>query len=240
LICSAAQLIGFTCAETGGNHGELNDLFLKDGHAEGAFQHATYSVVGVGCRFQTLPAAQVGMDHVALNGAWANDGNLDHEVVEIVGVQAWQHGHLGTGFHLEYAHAVAPLQHVISLWIFGGNGRDGQVETAKVLQKMQRFADGGEHAEAQDVHFQEPEGLEVVFVPLDDGAVFHRCVFDGDQLSQGTAGDDKTADVLGEVAGKAENDLDQDEELLHYSAVRIDTHRFAALIQCLALVPPGQ
>lgn len=57
-----------------------------------------------------------------------------------------------------------------------------------------------QHAEAQDVHFEEADGVDVVFVPLDDGAVGHGGVFDGDEFAEGRAGDDEAADVLREVA----------------------------------------
>jgi hypothetical protein len=76
-------------------------------------------------------------------------------------------------------------------------------EAIALLQQVERPGDRGQHAKAEDVDLQDPQLLEVVLVPLDDGAVLHRGVLDRHNLVEAVAGDDEAADVLGEVAGKA-------------------------------------
>ena len=58
-------------------------------------------------------AAQIGVDHVALDRAGAHDRDLDDQVVECARLQARQHVHLRPAFDLEHADAVAPAQHVV-------------------------------------------------------------------------------------------------------------------------------
>ena len=74
--------------------------------------------------------------------------------------------------------------------------------------------DTRQHSQSQHIHFQHPHGIDVVLVPFDNGAVFHGGVFDGDHLAQGGSGDDKASHVLGEVAGKAGDLVDQSDQVL--------------------------
>ena len=71
-------------------------------------------------RFVTAAAAQIGMHHVALDGAWAHDGNLDDEIVEFAWAKPRQHVHLRPAFHLEHADRVRLAQHVVNGWIVCG------------------------------------------------------------------------------------------------------------------------
>jgi hypothetical protein len=63
---------------------------------------------GVGHLFLAVAAAQIGVHHVALDRAGADDGHLDDEVVELARFQARQHVHLRAAFHLEHADRIAP------------------------------------------------------------------------------------------------------------------------------------
>ena len=65
-------------------------------------------------------------------------------------------------------------------------------------------AHGGEHAQRQTSTFMQPEGVDVVLVPLDEGAVLHRGVADRHGLVEPPLGQHEAADVLREVARKAE------------------------------------
>ena len=71
-------------------------------------------------------------------------------------------------------------------------------------QQRERLADAGQHAEPQHVDLHQAERLQVVLVPLDEGAVLHRPVADGHDLLQRPARQHEAADVLGEVAGEAD------------------------------------
>jgi hypothetical protein len=90
------------------------------------------------------------------------------------------------------------------------------------LDQGQAAADRRQHAQGQHVDLEQAEGFEVVLVPLDDGALGHRGVFDGHQLGQRPAGDDEAAHVLGQVAGKADQLVGELEEHPHPRAVRVE------------------
>src|SRR4029453_18112475 len=122
----ATQPIRFAGAEAGGDHRELDDLFLKDRYAERAFEHLANGIVRICDWFKSLPAPQVGMNHVALDRSGSNDRDLDHEIVEARGFEPRQHRHLRTRFHLEHADAVATLQHQVGVRVFGRNGFDAE------------------------------------------------------------------------------------------------------------------
>ena len=53
--------------------------------------------------------------------------------------------------------------------------------------------DGFQHAEPEEIEFDETSAICVVFVPLDDGAVLHSCPFDGDDVGNGAVADHHSA-----------------------------------------------
>ena len=63
--------------------------------------------------------------------------------------------------------------------------------------------DGREHPECQAIDLEQTERVEVVLVPLNDGALVHRSVFDRHHPLEEVARDDEAADVLGQVAWEA-------------------------------------
>ena len=107
----AAKLVGLHIREPGGDHGQLHGLLLEQRHAFGLAEHGVkfigWAMLGVGGgkthRLKPRPAAQVRVHHVALDGAGADDGDLDDEVVELARAQARQHVDLRAAFHLEHA-----------------------------------------------------------------------------------------------------------------------------------------
>ena len=94
----AAQLVGFAGGEAGGHFGQLHHLFLKDWYAQRAFEHGAHGGGRPGHFARgfggVVAAAEVGMDHVALDGAGPDDGHLHHQVVELARLEARQHAHL--------------------------------------------------------------------------------------------------------------------------------------------------
>jgi hypothetical protein len=75
------------------------------------------------------------------------------------------------------------------------------------------------HPQRQDVDLQDAENIEIVLVPLDDGAIRHRRVLDRHQVCQGAIGNDKTSHVLGQMSGKSPKLLNEREELLDHQTV---------------------
>ena len=206
-----AQLVELAGGEFGGHHGKLHGLFLEQRHALGAPEHGAQFIgvteAGIGggiiFRLQPVAAAQVGMHHVALDGAGADDRHLDDEVIKAARLQARQHVHLGAAFHLEDAHRIGPAQHVVDAPVLARHAGEGVFHPVPGLDEGKAFADAGEHAERQHVDFQDAESVDVVLVPLDEGAFGHGGIADGHGFIEPLAGEHEAAHMLGEVAGKA-------------------------------------
>ena len=73
-----------------------------------------------------------------------------------------------------------------------------------LLNQIEALADRREHAQAEAIDFEDAQLVEIVFVPLDDGATLHRGVFDRRQLAQRPLGHDHAADVLRQMPRKAD------------------------------------
>ncbi len=203
----AAELVGLVVGEARGDDRELHGLLLEERHAERAPEHLLDLGVGVGDRVGAVAPAEVGVDHPALDRPGADNRDLDDQVVEAPGLEAGEHGHLRPRLDLEDAEGVGVLDHVVDggvLAVLGEDTRDAQALAAVALDELERLADAREHAQAEDIDLEHAHGVDVVLVPLDDGAVLHRGVLDGDEVAERRVGDDEAADVLGEVAGEAD------------------------------------
>ena len=84
-----------------------------------------------------------------------------------------------------------------------------------LLQQIEAAAQAGEHAEAEHIDLEQIEIVEIVLVPFDDGALLHRGVLDRHYFVEPRAGDDETADMLRQVAGKSDERLCERDCLLH-------------------------
>ena len=78
-----------------------------------------------------------------------------------------------------------------------------------LFEQGEGLADAGEHAKPEHIHLQQAECVEIVLVPLDDGAVLHGGIADGHHLGQRSARQHEAAHMLGEMAGKADQFLGQ-------------------------------
>ena len=144
------------------------------------------------------------MYHVALDGAGADDRHLDHQVVEAARLEARQHVHLRPAFDLEDADGIGPAEHVVDRRVLARHAGQGEGAVVMRLQQRETLADAGQHAERQHVDFHDAERLDVVLVPLDEGAVRHGGIADRHRLVERTLGQHEAADVLRQVAGKAD------------------------------------
>src|SRR3569833_255244 len=200
-----AQLLGLAAGEAGHAHRDLHDLLLKDRYAQGALQYVFGDRGGIGDRLEALPAPQIWVDHVALDGTWPHQRDLDHEVVIALGFLARLHGHLRARLDLEHADRVRAPQHLIHGRVILREGRERVRAVAIItVDEVERATDRAQHAERQHVDLEQAHRVEVVLFPLDHGAVRHRRVLDRHQPRQRTVGDDEAADVLREVARKAD------------------------------------
>ena len=118
-------------------------------------------------------------------------------------MQARQHGHLRARLHLEHADGVGARNHVVDARVFLRNVGEREGLAAEVRHQREPAAQRRQHAEAEHVHFQQAELIEIVLVPFDDRAIGHGGVFDGHQLFEQPLRDHEAADVLGQVPRKS-------------------------------------
>jgi hypothetical protein len=98
-----AQAVGFLGRKPRAHDGDLHRLFLKQRHAQRLAQHAAQRVRRKADPFLPVAAAQIGVDHVALDGAGADDRDLDHQIIEGARPHPGQEVHLRPAFHLKHA-----------------------------------------------------------------------------------------------------------------------------------------
>ena len=155
-------------------------------------------------RLDAVAAAQIGVDHVALDRAGADDRDLDHQVVEGARLEPGQHRHLRPALDLEHADRIGAAEHLVDGGVLGRDGGEREGDAVMRAQQLEALADAGQHAERQHVDLEHPQRVEIVLVPLDHGAVGHGRVLDRDQLAQGALRDDEAADMLAEMAREAQ------------------------------------
>ena len=199
----AAQPVGLQRAEPGADDGDLHRLFLKKGHAQGLAQHLAQFIRGEGHLLLAPAAAEIGVHHVALDRAGADDGHLDDQIVEFARAHARQEIHLRPAFHLKHPHRIRVAQHVVNDRVFGRQGRQRIAGSVMALDQVEGLADAGQHAQRQHIHLQDAERVDIVLIPFDDGAVLHRRVLNRAEFIQPPLGHDEAAHMLGQVAGES-------------------------------------
>ena len=115
----AAQRVGLAGREVGGQDRQLHHLLLEDRHAERALQRTLHFVARVVHRLFAAAPLQIRMHHAALDRPRPHDGDLDHQVVEVLRFQARQHAHLRAALDLEHADAVAAAEHLVDRLVLG-------------------------------------------------------------------------------------------------------------------------
>ncbi|CRN81424.1 Uncharacterised protein [Klebsiella pneumoniae] len=169
------------------------------------------------------------MHHVALDRPWPDDGDLDHQVVELLRAQAWQHGHLGARFDLEHTDGIGAADHFVGGRVFARDTGDAQpLAAAQRVDQVEAAAQGAEHAQGEDVDLEQADRVEIVLVPLDHRAFGHARILHRDQGVQWLLGDDEAAGVLREVARKTDQLAGQGQHPAQDRTLRIEAGLFQA------------
>ncbi len=210
-----AERVRLALVEPRRGHGEAHRLLLEQRDAERLFQNVPHLVRGVRHLLQPLAPAEEGVDHVPEDGPGADEGDLDGEVVEALRLQPGEQVHLRPALHLEDADRVRLTEHPVHRRVLAGDG--GQVEPGAtvLLDQRERLREHRQHAQAEEVDLEDAERVQVVLLPLDDGAVLHRGVLHRHHLGQLAVGDDEAAHVDGEVPREALQHLGEGERPLH-------------------------
>ena len=102
------------------------------------------------------------------------------------------------------ADRVGAADHVVGLTILRRDGGETQINAIVIIQQLKRLFHAGQHAKRQHVDLEDAEGIEIVLVPFNDGAAVHGRIEHRHDFVETAAGDDEAADMLGEMARKAD------------------------------------
>ena len=176
------KLFRFAPGKIGHDHGDLQHLLLEQRHPERPGEHRLESRIKVSDFFAPGASIEIGMDHVALDWPWPDDGDLDHDVVKTFRLHSRQRRHLGAAFDLEYADRVRFLHHFVGGGVVGRNM--GEIDRpAAFPAKLERILHHRHHPEPQQIHLHDAEIFAVVLVPLRDDAAGHGGIFERAQTS---------------------------------------------------------
>ena len=198
----APQLVGLAGGVVGRDHRELHHLLLEQRHPQRLREHRLEARVGVGHRLLAVAPPQVRVHHAAGDGPRPDDGHLDDEVVVASRPEPRQHRHLRPALDLEDADGVAAADHVVGGLVPFRNRGHRQGAAVVPRQQPERQVELGQRPQPQQVDLEQPEVLQVVLVPLNDGASGHRRVLDRHQVVHRLVAQQEAAGVDGQVAGK--------------------------------------
>ena len=200
----AAQLIRLAGGVVGGHHRQFHHLLLEQRHSQRLGQHRAQRGVGILHRLIAVAAPQVGMDHAAGDRSGAHDRDLNHQIVEGARAQTRQHRHLRPALDLEHPDGVAGADHVEHRRVLGRHRGHGVGAPVVAPDQVETEIQMGEGAESEQVHLEQAQGLDVVLVPLNDGAPLHGGVLDRDQGGDRLAAEQKAAGMDRQVAREVE------------------------------------
>ena len=218
-------------AEACGVDGDLHELLLEERHPQGLSQGGLEGAMQVGDLLAPQPAADVGVDGVALDGAGADEGDLDDDVVKLLRPESGQGGHLGTRLDLEDPDRVRGREQPVDGRVLLGQGvqspgtaglggaqfsfRHGLGNGLSPLRQCgEGQTQGGERSQAQEVELDQPGLGAVVLVPLEDRAVVHGGPAHRADLGDGAAAQDHASGVDPQVAGQPQQLLRDVEDRL--------------------------
>ena len=144
------------------------------------------------------------MHHVALDRAGAHDRDLDDDVVERPRFQPRQHRHLRSGFDLKRADRIGLADHRVGVRILRRHVGQVHRQTPMLRQQIETAPHATQHAQPENIHFHEAQGVDVVLVPFDGLAVDHAGGLDRHQLVQPVLSQNESTGVLRQMPGKAD------------------------------------
>ena len=164
------------------------------------------------------------MHHIALNGAGANNGHFDNQVIKAPWLHPRQKVHLRPAFDLKHPDTVCFAQHIVHGRVFRWQAGQRVGLMVVHVQKVKGLANAGQHTQRQNIDFEDAKTVNVILVPADDRTILHRGIFNWNQLIQTPFGHDEATNMLAEVAGKADHLVDQREGLAQLSIIGVKTY----------------
>ena len=103
------------------------------------------------------------------------------------------------------------------------------------IDQIQAPPDGREHPQRQTIHLEDAQCIQVVLIPLHDGAAGHAGIFDRHNLAQRQVGQNHAADMLRQMAGKAQDLARRDGSTAGRGGLRVEARLGQAEEQLVAL-----
>src|ERR1700676_4379941 len=116
---------------------------------------------------------QVRVYHFSNDGPWPDERDLNHEVVEVLGLEPWKCSHLGPALHLEHADCVALLQGLIYKRIVLRELSKVDFLAPVLFDESEAILEHRHHSQAQKVDLDDTHIGAVFLVPLNDDSVRH-------------------------------------------------------------------
>ena len=140
------------------------------------------------------------MDRAALDRPGADEGDLDHEVVEAPRLEARQGRHLRPRLDLEHADRVGAAQHGVDVVVLGDR-RQVDLVPAVLAHEVDRVVQRREHPETEQVELDEAGRRAVVLVPLQHRPLVHPRPLDRAHLDHRAITDHHATGMDPEMAG---------------------------------------
>ena len=119
----AAKLVGLAGGESRRDDRKPHGLLLEDRDAHGFTKYLSDLLVRIRRLLAGLPSRQIRVDHIPLNGAWPDDGNLDDQVIKTPGPESRKHAHLSSAFDLKDPERIGFADHVVDTRVLGRDRR---------------------------------------------------------------------------------------------------------------------
>ena len=155
----AAQVLGLEQREAGELLGDRHALLLEDRDADRPAEDRLQARIEIGDRFEAVLA--VGVDRDVLHRTGPVEGADRNEVGELGRLHEPQRLSHPRRLELEDARCLSPREHLVRLRIVERDPRD-----VEITDELDRLVDHVEVAEAEEVHLQEPERLDVLHLEL--------------------------------------------------------------------------
>ncbi len=177
-------------------------------------------------RLPPLAATQIGMHHLGLDRARADEGNLDHQVGEAARLEPGNHVRLGPAFHLEDPHRLSPAEHIVHLRVIPWERVQSGPLPRPSFDHGHGVLDGGQHPQPQQVDLDHPNPLQPFFIPLGDDPAGHRSWLQRHQFAQRRPGEDHSSVVDPQVTRDAVQLRHDAQEVLEWFAFQAAPRTF--------------
>ncbi|SKY10424.1 Uncharacterised protein [Mycobacteroides abscessus subsp. abscessus] len=176
------------------------------------------------------------MHRAPLNGAGPDQCHLHHQVIETLGFQPGQRGHLSPRLHLKHSHRIGAGQHLVNRLLLQIDMSQVDIDALVLANQIDAIVQRRKHAKPEKIELHQTHCRTIVFVPLQHTAVFHARPFDGHHIGQRPIADDHATGVDAHVTRKI---LDLPRQLNHLRRDTVNRRGIGQATPVAHLFTPG-